>query len=186
MKRILLFICLVVATINASAQGVWGRKTVKGDELLGTVDHTLYIYEDRPSEDVSFRIIFLNNVEDDFNIYTMRNIFKTMSREGATNNNIFLGIVGFYDKDDNLIDKIDKFCFEVNGIGRSDTAHPNKYTLKGGNNKKNAKKVLDHIKNSDGYVRIVAEMVKGGNYDLKIPCLNNENRGEIINMNLFE
>lgn len=155
--------CLLIATIAFSQN--WEANIIKGDELKGTEDYIAYTFEDN-----GFGFIYWSSNDDTFRLYTNDGFFNYTDLRGRQGNHIVLGLVGFYDESNKLIDKIENFCIELDDEGTPNRAHPNRYTSKGGNNKKNAAKILDYLKNAKGYVRFVYKLYGGKEFDLKVMC----------------
>ena len=166
MKKYLLCLSLLlVPCISVFAQS-WKSIKTEGDELIGNDDHESYIFTDG-----QYSFIYWSNKDDYFRIYTDNKFFDTETKRGANGEHVFVALVGFYDENNNLIEKNDKFCMEVDGGGKSNSAHPNKYTLMGGNNKKTSKKILNYLESSKGYVRFVCNLYgTGERFDLKVKC----------------
>jgi hypothetical protein len=166
MKRILLTLLLMLTLTSGFGQD-WQVISQKGDALKGTQDYISYVYY---NEDAG--LVYWSVYDNYFEITCLKHrFFNYDSRRGYRGNNIVIGLVGFYDESDNLIDKIEDFCFENKGSdGRSDVIYPNKYTTKGGNNRKNAKKILDYIGTNKGYVRFILPIYGGSDLDFKVKC----------------
>ena len=162
MRHLLIFF-LIFATLPMFAQ--WSKTVVKGDELKGTSDGVNCVYSD------DFKHIAFNEKSDNyFIVVTDKSFFNYSSIRGSNRRFIVDGLVGLYDNQDKLIERIE-ITFET--MEKPTTVYPNKYTSKGGNNLKRSKKVIDYLKNENGYVRIVLPLYNGEEFDLKIPTLNN-------------
>lgn len=165
MEKILLaLIGVLLSALPANAQG-WQTSIVKGDELKGNPEYTAYTYEDNGNG-----FIFWSLKDDSFRLHSGNGMFNYQNIRGTQGNHIVLGLVGFYDESGKLIDKIENFCIELDDEGTPNQAHPNRYTSKGGNNKKNTVKILKYLTNSKGSVRFVYELYGGKEFDLRVPC----------------
>lgn len=147
----------------------WETINYEADELLGTKDS--YVAYKYVKDKCAF--VMWSHENKNFRISAQKRIFDASGR-GATGYGIFDALVGFYDSDNKLLSKIDKFVFEVDDTDEMNNAHPNKYTRMGGNNLNKAWQILDYLRNKTGYVRIVTSIYGGDSFDLKIPCLKNE------------
>lgn len=157
----------VMATaVNAQS---WHAKTIKGDELLGIEQSSAFVFE---VEEKNWSFVIYNNKPDDFHIYAANSVFDFMN-QGANGGKLVKGTVGFYDENATLIDKIKEYCFESIGsyYGK---LHSNKYSRMGGNNKKNAKKIIEYLKNGKGFVRFVIPIYNSAPLDMTVPCINND------------
>ena len=163
--RKLLFGFLFFASLPTLAQD-WIRTSVKGDELLGTSDRVVLMFEDNGN-------LFQFNENDDktYILKTSESFFDFTSIKGAKGRFTTNGIVGIYDNSDNLIEKLE-IVYEV--LEPATSCYPNKYTLMGGNNLKRSKKVIDYIKNGKGYIRFILPLHLTTNFDFKVPTLNQE------------
>jgi|GEM_PF-1275411 hypothetical protein len=148
----------------------WVKSKIESDELKGTPAYDVFTYVDLENNG---SITLWSIKDDDFRIKSLKSIFKSNGQKGSNLNNLVVGLVGFYDEQDHLIEKFDKFPFEEDGHDQMDIVHPNKYTLKGGNNKKKAKQIIDYLLNKKGYIRFVLPLYGGGNLDFKVMCMNN-------------
>lgn len=76
-------------------------------------------------------------------------------------------IVGFYDKDNNLIEKIN-MTFWPNDDDPTE-AISSHVMLK---NKKKGRKVMQYLKNEEGYIRLLAPLYRSNyDFDLRVPCI---------------
>lgn len=169
MKRFLSNLLFLMLAITCNAQG-WTKTTLEADELLGEKGGIAYSF---CNEENTMKFICWEGNTESFRVISSTKLFDYGSNLGANGHKIFLGLIGFYDENDSLIEKIEKFCFELDDEGLSNQAHPNRWTSMGGNNKKNVRKMFDYLKNKKGYIRIVAPLYgTNSNFDLKIPCCN--------------
>ena len=168
-KSGLIVVALFVAT-NVFSQK-WGQSIIEADDLKGIPAYTAETFVDLTNNG-SFT--YWSIKEDDFRIQSISKIFKSNGQKGYLGNSLVIGLVGFYNENDELIEKFDKFPFEEDGYDKMNIVHPNRYTLKGGNNKKKSKRIIDYIQKEKGYVRFVLPLFGGGNLDFKVLCINNK------------
>lgn len=162
MKKLLM--CLIVLVSIPTFAQEWNKTKVDGDELKGTKDKTVLMYNDSGN---IFQVD--DNEEKIFILKTSNSFFDFTSIKGTNNRFITLGLVGLYDKENNLIEKLE-ITFEV--YEPATICYPNKYTKGGGNNYKRSKKVIDFIKNSNGYVRFILPLHnQTTDFDFKVPTL---------------
>ena len=172
MKKIIL-VLMAMVTIPMLAQ-TWGKKIIEGDNLKGTIDQVVSVYNE------GTKTFFFSTVKDNyFLVRTSESFFNFSSKTGERGNYLVNGIIGQYDSEDKLLERID-ILFEVDD-NHGQTLHPNKYTQMGGNNLKRCKKVLDFIKNEKGYIRIILPLYNDSEFDLKIPTLHSF-EGEIVDI----
>ncbi len=158
-----LTLCISIA-VNAQA---WKAESITGDELLGTKSCTAYVFQD--DENIKSFIMFNDNAED-FNLCIASGVFD-FNGDGASGGKIVRGLVGLYDENGKLIKKYDKYCFEsIESFYNK--VHSNKYSNMGGNNKKNAKNIIEHLKNGKGSVRFVIPLFQSVPFDFTVPCMN--------------
>ena len=164
-KNIILIIVSIVVAYNANAQK-WQTINVAGDELKGIQPHIDMLYSDN-----SGNIFQIDDKDNNiFVLKTNKAFFDFSSPKGANGMFTTSGIVGLYDQNNHLIEKID-ILFEVSEPAT--ICYPNKYTRMGGNNYKRSKKVIDYIKKENGFVRIILPLHNTEeDFDLKIPTLN--------------
>lgn len=137
----------------------WEINNHEGDELRGTKSYMSYSYTDERGN--SF--IFWSN-SNSFRITTENGVFDyTISRLGNIDYRKLKITVGYYDNNETLVNKKDiELLVEDNAQFASKP-------LSG------QKKLIKYIKEEKGYVRILAPLyAKNIPYELKIPCLNNQ------------
>ena len=167
MKKVLVLLVLALSAFMVNAQN-WQKFHQDADELLNktSMDGMIYTVDE-------FSFIYWDTIEDDFILVspTIFNYETGLFSGAASGGERVYGIIGIYDKDGNLLKKYDKYVFETtNGVTYQ--VHSNKYSHKGGNNKKNAKKIINYIKNSNGFVRFVIPLYNTTDkFDLKVKCL---------------
>lgn len=151
MKKILLFIILSVSTI-ANA-GNWEVEYHEADPMKDNVAFTSYTYQ----EDNMDAFICWSNV-DRFCIYTSR-VFNA-SYAGGGGGVSMMSTAGLYDADGNFIEKFEVYCRNYDGSYHALWI-----------SEKYAKRVVDHLKNTSGSVRIIAPVYGGEDMDIRIPSL---------------
>lgn len=162
---ITLLVWCVSVTVNAQS---WIVDTIVGDELLGTKSCIGYTFQD--VENGKEFIIYDDNNEDFF-LCVESGVFD-FDGDGASGGKIVRGLVGIYDENNKLIKKYDKYCFESVGSFYN-KVHSNKYSNMGGNNKKNAKNIIEHLKNGKGSVRFIVPLYQSYQLDFTVPCMKN-------------
>ena len=162
MKKFLLILVALFTFTFVSAQS-WTSETIKGGELKGTKDCVAYLYMD------AGKSIYIDDDDKIFVLTTPDSFFNYSKMRGTKGHNIFVGLAGLYSADDKLIEKVE-ITFEV--MDDPARCYPNKYTTKGGNNYKRSQKVIQHLKNSDGYVRFILPVYQKGDFELKVPHLD--------------
>lgn len=167
MKKALFTLALMCVCIGANAQ-TWQTETIAGDELLGTKSCTAYFYTEGDEENNKSFIMF-GDTNEDFNICLSTGVFD-FSGGGASKGKLVKGLVGIYDENGKLIKKFDDYCFESVGSFYN-KIHSNKYSKMGGNNKKNAKVIIEHLRNNKGFVRFVIPLFDDVPLDFKVNCM---------------
>lgn len=163
MKKIILILVALFTFTFATAQS-WTVENIKGDELKGTKDCVAYFYQDAGKS-----LYFDSDNDKIFVLTTPERFFKYSNMRGTKGHNVFMGIAGLYSSDDKLIERLE-ITFEV--MDEPARCYPNKYTMKGGNNYKRSRRVVEHLKNSDGYVRFLLGLYPEGEFELKVPHLD--------------
>lgn len=166
MKKMLwLIVCLMTMVVSANAQSGWTRTQLSGDELLNTEACTAFIYSDTNGS-----VVLWDNNDKYFRIISANGTFNSkLDRNGRSleYKSLFHAIIGYYDINNNLIDK--RFCcFEV--VNSHSQAHSIRYGMK----RYEGKYIMSYLRNKKGYVRIVTAL-SGTNtkFDIKVPCMNN-------------
>lgn len=157
MKKVLLTLILMVSALSAFAQR-WDISSTEADELLNKPATTTYWYRD-----VLGSFVFSTYPENIIKLNTSLGIFDY----GPTSRRLF-ATVGLYDASGSLVKSV-KILMLCRG-GEESAA----YTFDAKKDKKVSKEVIDYIKAGNGYVRVVAPIYGGGNYDIKIPCLTGD------------
>ncbi len=168
-KFFLLIAVLTTVAINANAQK-WEMINVEGDELKDIKPHIEMMYSDNSRNDGN--IFQVSDKEENiFILKTNKAFFDFSSIKGANNRFTTIGKIGLYDKNGQLVEKLD-ILFEV--YEPATICYPNKYTKGGGNNYKRSKKVINYIKKESGFVRFVLPLHNTTeDFDLRVPTLNN-------------
>lgn len=158
----------ISAGISASSKSGWIITEQAADELKGNEAYSSYMYSEPGMgsfvfwgfEEYQFRIISDNgifNYESGYNRYT-----GSYSGENV--------MIGLYDSDGNLIEKFNMWLDKDKSKSgnfletRNAGAMFNPVGQKG-----KVKKIFNHLKGDDGYVRIVAARYDKVDFDLKIP-----------------
>lgn len=167
MKKIIFILIMMCACLSINAQE-WKTIQIDGDELMGTQSCKAFVYQQ--NED-SWSFIQFDYMTDDFILKAPNSVFD-FTGKGASGGKLVKGIVGFYDDNGKLIEKIDTYCFESLS-SYYNQVHSNKYSKMGGNNKKNAKKIIDYLHNNKGSVRFIIPLYNSTSFDFTVSCLNN-------------
>ena len=155
LSRIGLLLLLCAFALNAHA-GEWEVEHHDADPMKDNVAFTSYTYM---NESMDAFICWSNT--DRFCIYTPR-VFNA-SYAGGTGGVSMMVTAGLYDADGNFIEKFDVYCRNYDGdyhalwTSQHDT--------------KDSKRVLDHLRNTSGSVRIIAPVYSGAEMDIRIPSL---------------
>ena len=167
MKSILIIFFSIFPFCPLCAQN-WSNSVMKGDDLKGTEDCVVQTFV---SSDKKYSFSYWSTNENTFRIQILNgDFFNYATRYGSNGHHIILGLVGFYDQSNKLLEKIEDFCLELDDEGTPNCAHPNRYTKMGKNNNKLARKILDYINKSKGYVRFVYELYGGKELDFRVKC----------------
>lgn len=161
MKRAFFYLLTLLSICNATnAQSGWVTTKFNADELKGTNAYFAQSYTDKTGnsltiwsdEDDYFRILSGSHIFDYTVTYSLKEV---------------IAIVGFYDKNDNFIEKIQMTFLPEDDNPR--IAHNSVFLA---TNRKKGKKVIQYLKNEFGYIRIVAPLYGStSGFDMKIPCL---------------
>ena len=149
-------ILMAIASFTTQAQnkptpiGSWFTVSLDGDELLEQSNDTVYSFFTEDGD----RLIHYDSRPNAFIVSIDDGIFdfKT-SRYSSTYTETV--IVGYYDKDNQLIDKEELYLFKL-GNGYS-------------NGYFGSTKMYKYMTTNEGYVRIVARKFRGNSFDTKIP-----------------
>lgn len=162
MKNILLSI-LCLLPLTAKAQ--WFCETREADELKGISKQKIYSYF---QEGVgAFQFSELR--EDLYWLKAETGIFNVESSYGITGCSV---LVGIYDNSGHLIDKFSMYL-DKQSPDLIMTRNAGSLSIPVGQKKK-VKKIMEHLKNEKGAIRIVAPMYNKPDFDIFIPCMNNE------------
>ena len=167
MKKILILLALL-ATQSLYAQH-WTKETESGDELLGTSDRVKFKYVDS----INVQAFAFYSDGDYWKIGIGRDVFQPDKRGTLIRkklNHATYALIGFYDEYNQLLEKWENCLLQLTqGLRVAETAK-NIW----GKTTKGTREVVPYLKNHKGYVRIVVPVVRGKDFDIKIPCLNNE------------
>ena len=162
MKKSILFVTMCLfCQIQILAQK-WSIDEHEADELRGSESYTSYCYDDENEN--SF--VFWSNSDKNFRIITNSGVFDYKSSfAGKIHTRLMNVVVGIYDTQDKLIEKYET---------KIEVADDIKMASKPWATKK-AKKILEYIKEQQGYIRILAS-IYGSNlpFEIKVPCLKNQ------------
>lgn len=143
MKKVFLFLMVMMA-LTANAQEIKDLKVklILADPMKEIKTHLVW-YTDRIaiSENQEFEDMW------EITIYNADHIFEDGAQRRAK--------VGLYTSNDSLICLIDGFRGEVSSDGRRLGIN---YGYTENNQKVNVKKIVDHLLNTDGYIRVTAQM----------------------------
>lgn len=163
MKRLFIFFALMVA-MGAQAQ-TWERVEVPGDELKGTPDRVKY----RINNLETLQSIMFYEGGNEWWVGIGGNIFqpdKNGRMVKKTQNYVTYATIGLYDESGKLIAKYEDCMLELtNGMQVAGV-----YDRKA----KGVREVVPCLTKNKGSVRIIIPTARGKDFDLSVPCLNNE------------
>ncbi len=158
MKKLLsiAFMLLMVLKVSAQEIGTWNRILVEPDELKGEKGGMTYIYTQTGAgsfvvwdwNDYQFRLVSDNGI---FNI---------------NNGGWLKTLVGFYDSNGKMIEKMNLWLSKEDGSGYSNARTVMKPIPPGQKGK--VKKIFTALKEGDGFVRIIAPRYDKADFDIKI------------------
>ena len=161
MKKVLwLIVCLMTMVVSVNAQNGWETLKSGGDELKGSSPSVEHLYKCDEGE-----ICFFDGSESIFMVVTYNGFF-----DYDVDNYVKGAIIGLYDINDNLIEKIKtptQRTFWVGWVGEENK------DMMGCIKKDVGEKIVSFLKNQKGFVRIIAERYSRSDFDIKIPCMNN-------------
>ena len=164
MKKIILFVMLLAA-MNASAQGKWTTGFNEADELKGQEGGPFFRYD---LEGMGSLILW--NWEDwGFKILTENGTFDVWYNEANTHHFVRF-TMGLYTLDGKLKEKFDD-VLEADHIEMK-SAWMNKKWTHYIYDRKKIKKMFRALRSGDGYVRIVCKRRGAPDFDLKITPYN--------------
>jgi hypothetical protein len=152
--------------INSKAQQTqgWVKMHVEGDEFSGTLPNTTYMYT--ASDGSTFYLLHYDKgYYSDIMVETESGIFDYNSLSGSK---VVAGKIGLFDEKNNLIKEWGNRSFYVGKENKS--ANPVR-RLSG--------KILEHLIDNEGYVRIIVKKYSDKSLDIRIPCLNPD---EVLNL----
>ncbi len=169
MKR-LLSIALLLVGMTSHAQ-TWKKTVVPGDELKGTGPQTWYRYENKDGT----MLMAFHEEDDSWKVGVVRNSFvpdKNVKVHKITKNFIIYATIGFYNEHDQLVTKWTNCMMELPNdfrVAQTSVTLWSEKTVKG------CREVVPYLLNEKGYVRILLPTYLGDGFDLKVPCLHNNN-----------
>lgn len=146
---------MLLSAVVMNAKG-WERNLIPADELMGTEQNYSRIYF---SDDGGFgyyedsNIIFISTFDGIFD-YNEKGEVKSV-------------VIGFYDLNGNLVDRINFGEFTVS---EDNSSFALSFSLW-----KNDM-VVDYLNKKTGYVRFVADRYGECDFDIKVPCFNNSKK----------
>ena len=173
MKRFAgLFLCVMLASVSANAQGKWSKHMTKGDELKEIPAGEYYKYTVDTLGAVTIR---------DFNDWNLEvETFKGNFCGGQTTSSggwqvPYVEIrMGLYDASGQLIEKLfQNIEGDYNWNYRS--AHTSEHWLTTPQIRGKFKKMIKAMQSVDGYVRILIKRMNMADFDLKITPYNKQN-----------
>ena len=157
MKKYLLSLVMLMITFTVSAQGAWTTSKEEADELKGTKGGTVCIF----SETGVGSFVVWDWNEPQIRLVSDSGIFNI-------NNGGWLEIlVGFYDDNGKMADKMNLWLCKEDGSGYSYARTVNKGIIPPGQKKK-VNKIFKALSDGTGYVRILAPRYNTTDFDLKI------------------
>ncbi len=178
MKKFLFVLVSLVISLSSFAQ--WKKTFIPGDELKGTQECTAYFYT---NESVG-TFVYWSCDTTTFSIQSNKHIFNYHGRTKSVKIKI-----GIYNNTNKLIEMFELEsavkCRASDGkgnvidittpvnLGDIDTDFDGLIKNEKGYTKRAISTVLNHIKNDTGYVRFLAPLYGGVDFDLKVPCKNN-------------
>lgn len=166
MKQLLTF-ALLLLTMTAGAQ-TWEKQIIPGDELKGTTETTKYLFVDSVGKK---KMAFYGD-GDYWKVLCGYSVFDPIKGKihSRTKNMIAYATIGFYDEQHQLIKKWDNCLVELTNGLRIAEATENIW----GKTTKGCRDVVPYLTNERGYIRILIPVAIGKEFDLTVPCLNNE------------
>lgn len=156
MKKLFLFTLLLLSTFAFA--GEWQIKNHEADPMQNEEAFTSYTY----ISDNGDAFVFWSNEDEKFAIFTPR-VFNTESgRYGL----YLMANVGLYDDNGNFMEKFEIYC------NNYDRSFHSMFSGKIDDARASAKKVIQHLVNTSGSVRIIAPVYSGENMNIRIPSLH--------------
>ena len=156
MKKLLLFIALIPAVLFA---GEWNKQFFEADELLGNTT-SYYQYEFQEGE---YAFVFRTDKPDQF--YIVGPQFDTFYDRGRSYCNVK---VGLYDGNGKLVDSFDMCLGARNNLFTVVGTFDCDIMSQPVGQQKKTRKIFNHLRGSNGYVRIVTNTYAHGRYDLRV------------------
>lgn len=152
MKKSLILALCAIATLQVSAQR-WSETVHPADEMQNTKEYISYMYSDEK--------------DNNFIYWSGSNGIRIINNEGLFDSDLHRSFkiqIGYYDKTGKLIKKENKTLYLL----KDDYQKAETSLFSTG------KKVIDYIKNKDGYVRILApQYQKITPWEILVPCKKN-------------
>lgn len=167
MRKLLLFITLMLVTVTTKAQ-TWEKSLEKGDELKGTTDCDKY----KMVDSIARQVMAFYQPGDFWKVGIGGNVFMPDKRgviHKKTYNPITYATIGFYDENGQLIKKWENCMIELTNNMQVAEASKNIW----GKTSKGCRDVVPFLMNERGYVRIIIPTYRGKEFDMKVPCINN-------------
>lgn len=150
-----MLLIMLTTAVCSNAQVGWTTEVYNADELKGTKEYTAYIFTDSKGD----YFVLWSHKGDEFRIVSNSHIFDYYG-----SNKSFQVIIGLYDENDNIIQKIECRAFADNENSHMAYVH-----------RRNAKKTINYIQENIGYVRIIAPLYGSlSDFDLRVPCFKSE------------
>ena len=143
----------------------WERVEVPGDELKGTPDMVKY----RINNMETLQSIMFYEGGNEWWVSVGGKVFqpdKSGRMVKKTQNFVTYATIGLYDSEGNLVEKFEDCMLELTNGMRVAGVFDAK--------KKGVCEVVSYITQHKGSVRIIIPTVIGEEFDLRVPCLNNE------------
>ena len=170
MKKFLVLVLVLVATVVNAATGEWKKTVLEADELKGESGGTAYTY-DVPGMG-SF--VFWGFDEFQYRLVSEK-MFNTEITSGkyTSSYNGIIVLVGLYDDNGKLCDKFNMWLDKEENKGfRFVRTRDQGGMFNPVGQKSKVKKIFKHLKSGKGYVRIVCERYETTDFDLKITPFN--------------
>lgn len=167
MKRKIIILAMLAMAVSAGAQ-MWERTVEPGNELKGTQEMAKYRIEDAEKK----QVMAFCQPGDYWKVGIGGRVFqpnKSGNVVKKTLNFVTYATIGYYDENDKLTAKHEKCLLQLTQGMQVAEVTENIW----GKTTKGAKDVVPYLMNKRGYVRIIIETVRGPEFDMKVPCVNN-------------
>ena len=146
----------------------WEKTIEPADELKGTEEMVKY----KMTDSTANQAIAFYQPGDYWKVGVGGKVFQPDKRgmiHKKTLNMVGYATIGFYDEQNNLIKKWENCLIELtNGLQVAE-ASSNIW----GKTSKGCRDVVPYLMNERGFVRIIIPTVRGTEFDMKVPCVNN-------------